>query len=90
LRTPAGKIDHKIEFVTTAMSAVSTYTLLDFCRGRPWIARPAFSGKRAVAIEGAKYSPSLELALRIAAAFKKPLEEVFQYEPAANSGVGDL
>ena len=32
-----------------------------------------------VAIEGAKYSPSLELAFRIAAAFGKPLEEVFQY-----------
>ena len=33
-----------------------------------------------VAIEGTKYSPSLELAFRIAAAFNKPLEEVFQYE----------
>ncbi len=33
-----------------------------------------------LAIEGAKYSPSLELAFRIAAAFDKPLEEVFQYE----------
>ena len=33
-----------------------------------------------VAIEGAKYSPSLELAFRIATAFRKPLEEVFQYD----------
>lgn len=33
-----------------------------------------------VAIEGAKYSPSLELAFRIAAVFHKPLEEVFQYD----------
>jgi putative transcriptional regulator len=33
-----------------------------------------------VAIEGEKYSPSLELAFRIAAVFGKPLEEVFQYE----------
>ena len=33
-----------------------------------------------IAIEGLKYSPSLELAFRIAAAFGKPLEEVFQYE----------
>lgn len=33
-----------------------------------------------VAIEGEKYSPSLELAFRIAAVFDKPLEEVFQYE----------
>lgn len=33
-----------------------------------------------VAIEGSKYSPSLELAFRIATVFKKPLEEVFQYQ----------
>lgn len=36
-----------------------------------------------VAIEGAKYSPSLELAFRIAAAFGKPLEDVFQYTAPA-------
>jgi putative transcriptional regulator len=34
-----------------------------------------------IAIEAAKYSPSLELAFRIAAAFGKPLHEVFTYEP---------
>jgi putative transcriptional regulator len=34
-----------------------------------------------VAIEGAKYAPSLELAFRIAAAFGVPLETVFQYDP---------
>ena len=33
-----------------------------------------------IAIEGEKYSPSLELAFRIAAAFGKPLEEVFRYD----------
>ncbi|SMO61233.1 helix-turn-helix transcriptional regulator [Gracilimonas mengyeensis] len=32
------------------------------------------------AIEAAKYSPSLELAFKIAHAFDKPLEEVFTYE----------
>ena len=32
------------------------------------------------AIELGKYSPSLEVAFRIAAVFKLPLEEVFQYE----------
>jgi putative transcriptional regulator len=32
-----------------------------------------------IAIEADKYSPSLELAFRIAAAFRKPLEEVFHY-----------
>jgi putative transcriptional regulator len=32
------------------------------------------------AIEGNKYSPSLEVAFRIARVFDLPLEEVFQYE----------
>lgn len=39
-----------------------------------------------IAIEKAKYSPSLELAFRIAQVFDSPLEEVFSYgsedEPA--------
>lgn len=34
-----------------------------------------------IAIENAKYSPSLELAFRIAFVFDSPLEEVFTYEP---------
>ena len=34
-----------------------------------------------IAIENAKYSPSLELAFQIAAVFGKPLSEVFTYEP---------
>ena len=33
-----------------------------------------------VAIEKGKYSPSLELAFRIARVFKSPLEEVFSYD----------
>lgn len=33
-----------------------------------------------VAIEGAKYSPSLELAFRIARTFGEPLEDVFEYQ----------
>ena len=32
------------------------------------------------AIEGGKYSPSLEVAFRIAQAFGKPLHEVFEYK----------
>ncbi|RNC83037.1 MAG: transcriptional regulator [Balneola sp.] len=32
------------------------------------------------AIEAAKYSPSLELAFKIAATFELPLEEVFRYK----------
>ena len=31
------------------------------------------------AIEGGKYSPSLEVAFKIALVFDKPLEEVFQF-----------
>ncbi len=34
-----------------------------------------------VAIEKSKYSPSLELAFKIAKVFEKPLEEVFQFIP---------
>jgi len=33
------------------------------------------------AVEGAKYTPSLEVAFRIARAFGRPLDEVFQCEP---------
>jgi putative transcriptional regulator len=33
-----------------------------------------------IAIESAKYSPSLELAFKIAAVFDVPLDEVFTYE----------
>jgi putative transcriptional regulator len=35
------------------------------------------------AIEGSKYSPSLELAFQIAKVFEVPLSEVFQYGPTA-------
>lgn len=34
-----------------------------------------------VAIEKGKYSPTLELAFRIAFVFNSPLEEIFSYEP---------
>jgi putative transcriptional regulator len=36
-----------------------------------------------VAIEGDKYSPSLEVAFRIAHVFGVPLEQVFQYHAPA-------
>jgi putative transcriptional regulator len=35
------------------------------------------------AIEGDKYSPSLEVAFRIACVFDVPLEQVFQYDSAS-------
>ena len=34
---------------------------------------------RIIAIEAARYAPSLELAFKIASAFRRPIEEVFQY-----------
>jgi putative transcriptional regulator len=37
-----------------------------------------------IAIEGGKYSPSLELAFRIAHVFGVPLPDVFSYEPDEN------
>lgn len=36
------------------------------------------------AIEGDKYSPSLEVAFRIAHVFGVPLEQVFHYDPPRN------
>lgn len=38
-----------------------------------------------IAIEKGKYSPSLELAFRIAHAFGVPLEEVFSFDPEDDS-----
>lgn len=38
-----------------------------------------------VAIENAKYSPSLEVAFKIAEVFGEKLEEVFKYETSASS-----
>jgi len=38
-----------------------------------------------IAMEQEKYSPSLELAFRIALAFGVPLEEVFSYDPEDKS-----
>jgi putative transcriptional regulator len=34
-----------------------------------------------IAIEQARYSPTLELAFKIAATFNVPLDQVFQYKP---------
>ena len=43
--------------------------------------RARVSRQTIVAIEKGNYSPSLELAFRLAHIFKTPLEEVFIYEP---------
>ena len=39
-----------------------------------------------IAIEGDKYSPSLEVAFRIARVFDVPLEQIFQYVPPRPRG----
>ena len=39
-----------------------------------------------IAMEQGKYSPSLELAFRVALAFGVPLDEVFSYEPETEAG----
>jgi len=39
-----------------------------------------------IAIEGDKYSPSLEVAFRIAHVFGVPLEDVFKYDPRGMAG----
>ncbi|HNP74251.1 MAG TPA: helix-turn-helix transcriptional regulator [Kouleothrix sp.] len=39
-----------------------------------------------IAMEKGKYSPSLELAFRIARVFGVPLEQVFSYEEAGDAG----
>ncbi len=38
-----------------------------------------------IAIEGDKYSPSLEVAFRIAHVFRVPLEQAFQYQAAPHA-----
>lgn len=42
--------------------------------------RIGVSRQTVLAIEAGKYSPTLELAFRIAAVFGLPLDEVFQYD----------
>jgi len=48
--------------------------------------RVKVSRQTIVAIEKGNYSPSLELAFRLAHIFDTPLEEVFSYKPADDSG----
>lgn len=44
-------------------------------------ARVGVTRQTIIAIEKGDYSPSLELAFRIALVFETPLEEIFTYEP---------
>ena len=47
--------------------------------------RVGVSRQTIAAIEKEKYSPTLELAFKIAQVFEKSLEEVFSYEPVTNN-----
>lgn len=47
--------------------------------------RVGVSRQTVVAIEKARYSPTLELAFRIAAVFEAPLEAVFGYDEGSES-----
>jgi len=42
-----------------------------------------------IAIESGKYSPSLDVAFRIALVFNVPLEEVFQYQTPDEERIGE-
>jgi putative transcriptional regulator len=44
--------------------------------------RVGLTRQTVIAIEQGKYSPSLEMAFRIAGVFRVPIEEVFQYPEA--------
>ncbi len=44
--------------------------------------RVGLTRQTVIAIEQGKYSPSLEMAFRIANVFRVPIEEVFQYPEA--------
>lgn len=47
--------------------------------------RIGLSRQTVAAIEAGKYSPSLEAAFRMAQVFGVPLEEVFQWDPEADT-----
>ena len=48
-------------------------------------ARVGVTRQTIIAIEKGKYSPSLEVAFRIAAVFDKPFDDVFQYDGALDA-----
>ena len=69
---PAGRIDNtirRLRFEHGEMTQAALAALIGVTR------------QTIIAIEGGRYAPSLELAFRIAAAFGKPLEDVFVYRP---------
>jgi putative transcriptional regulator len=68
--TPAGRITNDIRALRLHHDGMTQQELAD---------RVGVTRQTVNAIEGNKYSPSLEVAFRIARVFGVPLERVFQY-----------
>jgi putative transcriptional regulator len=65
-----GRIENNIRFLRFKNGEMTQQELAD---------RTGVTRQTIHAIEAAKYSPSLELAFKIADVFDKPLEDVFKY-----------
>jgi len=71
--TAAPEITNQIRRLRFENGEISQQTLAD---------RVGVTRQTILAIEANKYSPSLALAFRIARAFNRTVEEVFQFRPA--------
>jgi putative transcriptional regulator len=74
--TPSPEITNQIRRLRFENGEISQQTLAD---------RAGVTRQTILAIEANKYSPSLALAFRIARAFNRTVEEVFQFSPAPPS-----
>ena len=72
--TPVPEITNQIRRLRFENGEISQQTLAD---------RAGVTRQTILAIEANKYSPSLALAFRIARAFNRTVEEVFQFSPAS-------
>ena len=70
MSAPNTKVQNKVRVLRFSHQEMTQQTLAD---------RVGVTRQTVNAIEGGKYSPSLEVAFRIAQVFNKPLDEVFQY-----------
>jgi putative transcriptional regulator len=71
--TPVPEITNQIRRLRFENGEISQQTLAD---------RAGVTRQTILAIEANKYSPSLALAFRIARAFNRTVEEVFQFAPS--------
>ncbi len=72
MAVPAGRITNTIRALRFARNEMTQQELAD---------EIGVTRQTVNAIEGNKYSPSLEVAFRIARVFGVPLEQVFRYGP---------